>query len=222
MRLEKLEALVDATANTQPQTPGAGESQTSGGTGPQPSSRNNSPREPLDDVRPGLEDDYLDMSTDPLDSWRSTPGFLRLSETDLERTCQCSHSEAVSMASSSHQMQESYPALAQPDQIGSEALSTGLPSPDLGSPHSRILLSSASPADLNTGSDSYFFVQRPPPSTPEPSMIDSGTSYHSQNVYPPNSQLAYAYPFPYGMPLMPLSPVAHPSMTLSRTCRNFG
>ena len=116
------------------------------------------------------------MSTDPSDPWRSIPDFLNLSGTDLERVCHCPHMEDVGTSLSSHQMETTYPASTLADPIGPGSISTPLPSPELGAPHSTILSTDESPRDLNAGSESFCSDPRPSPATPETDKIDPSFS----------------------------------------------
>ena len=210
-----------ATANGGPQASETGKAQSSGGAKPQASGDISRP-ELSDDVRSGIQNESFDMSTDPSDPWRSIPDFLNLSGTDLERVCHCPHMEDVGTSLSSHQMETTYPASTLADPIGPGSISTPLPSPELGAPHSTILSTDESPRDLNAGSESFCSDPRPSPATPETDKIDPSFSQLGIDFRPPchprtestsYPQFGYAYPFPLSTPLVPLSPVAFPSRT---------
>ncbi|MCJ1389441.1 hypothetical protein MMC18_002298 [Xylographa bjoerkii] len=211
-RLEKLEALVDATA--------AAESRASDTERPK-SSRSSTKRqvstevvrpEPSSEVKPMVQTEPCDI-TDFSDPWRTLPDFLSLPGTELESGCRFSHMTDIGTPSHNHQLETTFSASTLSDADIADSNST-LPFPELRTASSIMPSTEVSSPHFHSGSGSYSSERGPSPSTPgtektDPkSFISGGPPYQLPTEPTPYQPFGYPYPFQIGTPGVPMNPFA--------------
>ncbi|MCJ1405453.1 hypothetical protein MMC11_008681 [Xylographa trunciseda] len=211
-RLEKLEALVDASAIAESRASDTEKPQSSRSSTKRQMSADSIRPEPANEVRSIVQTDQCDI-TDFSDSWRSLPDFLNMPGTELESGCRCSHMNDIGTPSHNHQMETTFSAPSLSDVNLADSNST-LPFPELGTASSTIPSTEVSSPHFHSGPGSYSSERGPSPSTPGTDKTDpkffasGGLPYQLPTEPTPYPPFGYPYPFQMGTPAMPMSPFA--------------
>ncbi|MCJ1317820.1 hypothetical protein MMC15_003147 [Xylographa vitiligo] len=216
-RLEKLEALVDASAAAEAGASDADKSPLYKSGTKRQTSADIIRREPKDEVRPMIQAEQCDL-TDFSDPWRSLPDFLNMPETELASGCRCSNN---------HQMGTTFPAPSLADAALAESSST-LPFPELGTAPSTIPSTEVSSPHFQSGPGSYSSERGPSPSTPEREktghrfFTSGGLPYQLPTDPAPYPSIGYPHPFQMSPSIMPMSPFALSSNGIESGLRSPG
>ncbi|MCJ1380004.1 hypothetical protein MMC17_003107 [Xylographa soralifera] len=225
-RLEKLEALVDASA--------AAEARASDTEKPQPFESRTTRQisadivraEPTNEVRPLIQAEQCDI-TDFSDPWRSLPDFLNMPETELEPGCRCSHMNDMGTPLHNHQMETTFSAPALSDVALAESNSS-LPFPELGTAPSTLPSTEVSSPHFHSGPGSYSSERGRSPSTPGTEKTDhkffasGGPPYQLPSNPTPYPPFGYPHPFQISTPAMPMSPFTLSSNGIESGLRSPG
>ncbi|MCJ1284001.1 hypothetical protein MMC26_003332 [Xylographa opegraphella] len=209
-RLEKLEALVDASAAAEGRVSDTDKSPTFKSRTKRQTTADITRPEPPKEVRPMVQTEQCDI-TDFSDPWRNLPDFLNMPETELESGCRCSHMNDMGTPSNNHQIDTTFSAPALSDAAIAESNST-LPFPELGTAPSTIPSTEVSSPHFHSGPGSYTSERGPSPSTPGTERTDhkffaSGSAPYQLPTEPtPYPTFGYPHPFQMGGPIIPMSP----------------